>query len=102
MALAQRGPVRKYFPSIDHAILKDLVARKIKDASVLWLVDLLIDHSNEQEPVLDWFAEDDLFAPLERRHGLPLGNQTSQFFANVYLDPFDHFVKEVVGAPGYI
>lgn len=49
-----------------------------------------------------WFADDDLFSPLERRRGLPLGNQTSQFFANVYLNRFDHFVKEVLRAPGYI
>ena len=38
-----------------------------------------------------WFPGDDLFTPIERRTGLPLGNQTSQFFANVYLDPLDHY-----------
>jgi retron-type reverse transcriptase len=49
-----KADVRKYFPSIDHAILKRLVARKIKDPNVLWLVGRIIDHSNPQESVLMW------------------------------------------------
>ena len=97
-----QGDVRKYFPSIDHAILLDLVARKIKDKQVLWLVKMIVSNSNPQEPVDSWFAGDDLWTALERRRGLPLGNQTSQFFANVYLNPFDHFVKEVLKAPAYL
>ncbi len=87
-----KADVRKYFPSIDHAILKDRFARRIKDPNVLWLVSTIIDHSNPQTPAIMWFPGDDLFTPTERRRGLPLGNQTSQFFANVYLDPLDHFV----------
>jgi hypothetical protein len=83
--------------AIDHAILKALVARKIKDPHVLWLVDRIIDHSNPQDPVLMWFPGDDLFTPTERRRGLALGNQTSQFFANVYLDGLDHFVTDRLG-----
>ena len=94
--------VAKYFPSIDHAILKQTIARKIKDKEVLWLANLIIDHSNLQEAVFHLHRGDDLFTLLERRRGLPLGNQTSQFFANVYLDPFDHFVREVLRAPGYV
>src|SRR5207245_951892 len=50
-----KADVRKFFPSLDHEILKGLVARKVKDPGVRWLVGLLIDHSNEQEPVQDWF-----------------------------------------------
>lgn len=98
---ALKCDVVKYFPSIDHAILKALVARKIKDRDVLRLVDLIIDGSNPQEPVLEWFPGDDLFAPVERRRGLPIGNQTSQFFANVYLNPLDHFVLEQLRPAGY-
>jgi retron-type reverse transcriptase len=94
--------VRKFFPSVDHAILKSLVARKIKDRDVLWLTNLIVDHSNLQEPVLEWFAGDDLLTPAERRRGLPIGNQTSQFLANVFLNPFDHFVKEDLRARHYI
>ncbi|MDZ7291510.1 MAG: RNA-directed DNA polymerase [candidate division KSB1 bacterium] len=41
-----------------------------------------------------YFPDDDLFTPFERRKGLPIGNLTSQFFANVYLNAFDHFIKE--------
>jgi len=86
--------IRKYFPSIDHQILKSLIRRKIKDPHVLWLIELIIDNSNSQEFVLDWFPGDDLFTPIERRKGLPIGNLTSQFFANIYLNGLDHFVKE--------
>lgn len=94
--------IRKFFPSIDHEVLKAQVARKIKDPDVLWLVNRLIDGSNPQEPVLMWFPGDDLLSPLEHRRGLPLGNQTSQFFANVFLNPFDHFVMEELRAPAYL
>jgi retron-type reverse transcriptase len=97
-----KADVRKFFPSIDHALLEAAVARKIKDPDVLWLTALILAHSNPQEPVLDWFPGDDLFAPAGRRRGLPIGNQTSQFFANVYLDPLDHFVKERLRLPGYV
>ncbi len=45
---------------------------------------------------------DDLFTPHERRRGIPIGNLTSQFFANVYLNPFDHFVKEQLHCPCYL
>ena len=93
--------VSRYFPSIDHEILKGLLARKLKDPDVLRLVNLVIDCSNPQDPVLEWFAGDDLFTPAEHRRGLPIGNQTSQFFGNVYLNPFDHFVAETLRAPAY-
>jgi retron-type reverse transcriptase len=68
----------------------------------MWLVRTLIEASNAQEPVFDWFPGDDLFTPSERRRGLPIGNQTSQFFANVYLNPLDHFVREQLRAGGYV
>ena len=83
--------VRKYFPSIDHAILKDLIARAVKCPRTLELAARIIDGSNEQEDVIDYFPGDTLFTPFERRRGIPIGNQTSQFFANVYLNPLDHF-----------
>jgi len=85
--------VRKYFPSIDHAILKDLLARAVKCRPTLELAARIIDASNAQEEVVSYFRGDDLFTPFERRRGLPLGNQTSQFFANVYLDPLDQAVN---------
>lgn len=94
--------IRKYFASIDHQILKNLIRCRIKDRDVLWLADRIIDGSNEQEFCLCYFPGDNLFTPLDRRRGLPIGNQTSQFFANVYLNPLDHFVKEDLRCPGYI
>jgi len=84
--------VRKYFPSIDHAILKELLERAIKCRPTLDLVSAIIDGSNAQEEVSAVFPGDTLLTPLERRKGLPIGNQTSQFFANVYLNALDHFV----------
>jgi retron-type reverse transcriptase len=97
-----KADVQKFFPSLDHEILKALIARKIKDLDVLWLVGQIIDHSNLQEEVQNWFPGDDLFTPSQRRRGIPIGNQTSQFFANVYLDPLDHFVKDRLGVRGYV
>lgn len=92
----------KYFPSIDHEILKALLRRKLKCQETLWLIDTIIDNSNEQEAVLNYFPGDDLFAPLQKRKGLPIGNLTSQFFANIYLNGFDHFVKEDLQVKKYI
>jgi len=53
-------------------------------------------HKSEKSPA--YFPGDDLFAPLQPR-SLPVGNLTSQFWANVYLDPFDHFVKRELRCP---
>ena len=78
--------IRKYFPSIDHQILKTILRRKIRCPDTLWLIDTIIDGSNEQDPAIEYFPEDDLLTPLERRKGLPIGNLTSQFFANLYLN----------------
>ena len=98
---ALKCDIRKYFASVDHAILKQLLRRKIGCTPTLTLIDLLIDHRIPLEPANDYFAGDDLFTPLTRQRGLPIGNQTSQFFANVYLDPLDHFVKEEMGCRRY-
>ena len=86
--------IKKYFPSIDHEILKEEIRHKISDPDTLFLINTIIDASNEQEFVYDLFPEDDLFTPLYRKKGIPLGNLTSQFFANVYLNRFDHYIKE--------
>ena len=85
--------VRKYFPSIDHAILRERLERVVKCKRTLKLASTIIEASNSQEGPAVYYPGDDLFTPLDRRTGLPLGNQTSQFFANVYLDPLDQFVE---------
>jgi hypothetical protein len=94
-----RCDVFRYFPAIDHAILKAEFRRRIICERTLALMDLIVDCSNAQEPVELHYPGDDLFAPYLRRRGLPIGNLTSQFFANLYLDRFDHFVTEVLHAP---
>ena len=105
---AQRYPyvlkldIRQYFPSIDHRLLKEMLRRRIKDAETLRLLDCIIDGSPEPPHSPFIFPGDDLFTPLERRRGIPIGNLTSQFFANLYLDGFDHWVKESLCVPAYL
>ena len=74
--------ISKYFYSIRHDVLKTLIRKKIFDPDVLWLVDLIIDST-------------------EGNVGIPIGNQTSQLFALLYLDGLDHFVKEKLGIKFY-
>lgn len=97
-----RCDIHRYFPAIDHEILKADLRRRIACERTLWLADLIIDASNPQEPVHHWFSSDDPLTPIERRRGLPIGNLTSQLFANLYLDGLDHFCKEVLRAKGYV
>ena len=97
-----QADIQKYFPSIDHAILKALVQRKLKCRDTLWLINTIVDHSNPQTPVWHYFPGDDLLTPPQRRRGLPIGNLTSQFFANVYLNGLDHFIKEQLRAAKYV
>ena len=70
--------IRKYFDTIDHEILKRLIRRKFKDNDLLWLIDVFIDH-----PV-PWTSPG---------KGIPIGNLTSQHFANFYLSGLDHYIK---------
>ncbi len=96
--------VRQFFPSIDHAILRATLARKIDDAPVLWLIDQILASGVgilSEEYTMTWFPGDDLFA-VYRPRGLPIGNLTSQFWANCYLNPFDHFVQRELGCPAYV
>ncbi len=94
-----RADIFRYFPSIDHAILKAQFRRRIACERTLALMDTIVDGSNAQETVDLHFPGDDLFEPYRRRRGLPIGNLTSQFFANLYLDRFDHWVSEALCAP---
>jgi RNA-directed DNA polymerase len=94
--------IKKYFPSVDREILKSLIRRKIKCSDTLWLIDTIIDHGNDQEPVLEYFPNDDLFTPFQRKRGLPIGNLSSQFFANIYLNDFDHFIQEKLHSQKYL
>ncbi len=77
-----KADIRKYFPSMDHSVLLKIIKRKIKDKEAFWLIEKIIRNSGER--------------------GLPIGNLTSQFFANVYLDLFDHYIKDRLGVRRYI
>lgn len=99
---ALKCDIRKYFASIDHGILNEQLERVVKCRPTLRLAAAIIEGSNPQEPVNAYFTGDGLFEPFERRRGLPLGNQTSQFFANVYLNPLDHFVNRVLKPSVYV
>lgn len=94
--------IRKFFPSIDHQMMKSVFRHRIKDDALLGLLDRIVDCSNPQESLVQWFNGDDLFSPLERQKGLPIGNLTSQWFANWYLDSLDHCITSRLGIGAYV
>lgn len=71
--------IKKFYPSVDHDILKKLLRRKFKDNDLLWILDEIIDSAD----------------------GIPIGNYLSQYFANFYLTYFDHWIKEVLQVKHY-
>ncbi|MBD5232849.1 MAG: hypothetical protein HDS65_01585 [Bacteroidales bacterium] len=75
---------RKFFDSIDHEVMRIRLRRIIKDKRLLHLLDSI---------VLSYGSDG---------KGVPIGNLTSQYFANYYLSGLDHYMKEVVGVPFYI
>ncbi len=75
-AFALKCDIRKFFDSIDHKILLELISRKISDRKILDLIEKIISS----------------FETLPGK-GLPLGNVTSQLFANIYLNELDQFAK---------
>jgi len=79
--------VHKFFDSVDHEILKALLRRKIKDLDMLQLLDVFVDHA------VPW---------TKPGKGIPIGNLTSQHFANLYLSSMDHFIKGTLHIKGYI
>jgi RNA-directed DNA polymerase len=124
--------IRQYFPSIDHEILRNVIGISLRahfakqspsesgdcfsktrnDTDVMWLVDKILQSGVgvlAEEYQMVYFPNDDpstgsgqgLFA-VNRPRGLPIGNLTSQFWANCYLNPFDHFVKKELRCKGYV
>jgi RNA-directed DNA polymerase len=78
-----KADIKKHFENMDHEILLDILTRKVKDKACLALIRTVIKG-------VPW------------NKGLPIGNLTSQFFANVYLDQFDHYIKEDLGVKKYV
>ncbi len=76
--------IRKFFESIHHGVLMNILERRFKDRKLLGLLDVIVRSGGEIGK------------------GVPIGNLTSQHFANLYLDRLDHFIKEKLGVKGYI
>lgn len=79
--------VKKFFASVDHSILKNLIARKVTDEDIIWLINNVIDSFNSEDG---------------KGHGIPLGNLTSQIFSNIYLNELDQFVKHKLKMKYYL
>ncbi|MGV8162413.1 MAG: reverse transcriptase domain-containing protein [Candidatus Nanoarchaeia archaeon] len=81
-----KADVKKFFDSVNHQILINILERKIKDEDTINLIKKILDNHQTTEP----------------GRGMPLGNLTSQFFANVYLNELDQYVKHELKAKYYI
>lgn len=81
-----KADIKNYFDTVNHQILLQILSKRIKDERVIWLIrKILANHKGEGH-----------------NKGMPLGNLTSQFFANVYLNELDQFVKHKLRAKYYI
>ncbi len=100
-----KGDVVKFFPSVDHEVLKAVLRRRISDPELLIVIDRIIDSGAgilDAECPTVWFPGDDLLTPAKRPRGMPIGNLTSQFFANVLLNELDQFVHHEIKPRDYV
>ena len=81
-----KADVRHYFDTVDQEILVRIITKMIKDPKVVWLIRVIL-----QNHKLEISGK-----------GMPIGNLTSQFFANVYLNELDHFIKHMIKAKYYV
>lgn len=98
--------VRKYYPSINHRVLKDKFRRLFKDPELLWLLDEIIDSistypaTEENIKILEDLGVDvNIVNDMDGREfvdgvGIPIGNYLSQYCGNFYLSSFDHWIRE--------
>lgn len=96
--------VKQFFPSIDHQIMKQVLVKVIGDPDMLDLCDTIINSGVgvlKEAYDMVWFDGDDLLA-AERPRGLPIGNLTSQFWANCYMNVIDQFVKRELKCRAYV
>jgi len=89
-----KADIRHYFQEVNHKMLLSIIKRKIKDDKVIWLIEQIINNTSNSFGG----GRDSLL----HKKGMPLGNLTSQFFANVYLNELDYFVKHKLKAKYYI
>ncbi|MBI4139487.1 group II intron reverse transcriptase domain-containing protein [Candidatus Woesearchaeota archaeon] len=86
MGYVLKADIRHYFDTVDHDVLIEILSKKIKDEELLWLLRILLQNYNSGRD----------------GKGMPLGNWTSQFFANVYLNELDAFIKQVMKIKYYV
>jgi len=104
-----QADVQNFFPSINHDILFNLIQKYVKNSDILWLAKAIIYYDCTQNPIkkgrLSLFTSipphKSLFN-IPPGQGLPIGNLTSQFFANVYLNELDQFIKHSLGCKYYV
>lgn len=89
--------IKKFFASIDHKVLSEILKNYISDADILWLLDSVISSFCSNRVILSRREDDPV-----NRIGLPLGNLTSQLFCNIYMNKFDQYVKHKLKAKHYI
>lgn len=87
---ALKCDIKKFFETIDHRILLDIIRKRVKDDDALWLLEEIIESLSSK------------YSTLFERKGLPIGNLTSQLFANIYLNEFDQFVKHKLKIKCYV
>ncbi len=98
---ALKCDIKKYFQSIDHQILLEKIAGVIACRKTLELCRKIINSCCDETEPHELFDGDDLVSVTDRKKGLPIGNLTSQMWANLYLDSMDHLIKEVLRVPAY-
>lgn len=101
--------IRSFFPSIDRQLLHEFVQFRLHSEELKWLAGVIIFNDPVSDPVFTCSREKWRKIPIEKSlfsvpfgKGLPIGNLTSQFFANVYLNPLDQFIKHALKAKYYI
>ncbi len=85
---ALKCDITKYFSSVDHKTLINMINKKVKDKKTMWLIESIIKSSVDKEK--------------PRKTGIPIGNLTSQLFANIYLNELDYFVKHNLKIKHYV
>ncbi len=109
-AYVLRMDVVQHFPALDHAVLLEALRIKVSEADLFWLVETILASGAgvlRDEYTMVYFPSDDAspdartFA-VNRPRGLPIGNLTSQFWSNVYMDLLDHFVKRELRVKAYL
>ncbi|MBI4871805.1 MAG: RNA-directed DNA polymerase [Candidatus Riflebacteria bacterium] len=104
-SMVMKLDVRRFFPGVDHRLLLGLLGRTLDDARLMQVITRIVASGAKVHPASrapDYFPGDHLFTPLERPKGLPIGNLTSQLFANVYLSPLDDHIKRRLGCQAYV